>query len=73
MSALAITLQAFFSDRLLRERHASPCTISAYRDTWRLLLRFAATRTSKSPSALDFADFDVSLVCAFLDHLLRLT
>jgi site-specific recombinase XerD len=69
MSALAITLQAFFSDRLLRERHASPCTISAYRDTWRLLLRFAATRTSKSPSALDFADFDVPLVCAFLDHL----
>lgn len=69
MSAMAITLQAFFTDRLLRERRASPCTITAYRDTWRLLLRFAAKRTSKSPSALDFPDFDVPLVCAFLDHL----
>jgi len=30
MSALAPTLQAFFTDRLLRQRHASPHTIAAY-------------------------------------------
>jgi integrase/recombinase XerD len=71
MSALAITLQAFFTDRLVRERHVSPCTIAAYRDTWRLLLGFGAKRVGKLPSALDFSDFDVSLVCAFLDHLER--
>jgi integrase/recombinase XerD len=69
MTALATTLQAFFIDRLLRERHASPCTVSAYRDTWRLLLGFCAKRTGKSPSTLDFSDLDAPLVCAFLDHL----
>lgn len=69
MTALATTLQAFFTDRLLRERHASPCTVSAYRDTWRLLLGFCAKRTGKSPSTLDFSDLDAPLVCAFLDHL----
>jgi integrase/recombinase XerD len=69
MSALAPTLQAFFTDRLLRERHASPQTVAAYRDTWRLLLGFGAKRTGKSPSALDLEDIDVPLVCAFLDHL----
>ena len=42
MSALAPTLQAFFTDRLLRQRHASPHTIAAYRDALRLLLIFAA-------------------------------
>ena len=42
MTALAPTLQAFFTDRLTRQRHASPHTIAAYRDTWRLLLGFAA-------------------------------
>ena len=42
MSALAPTVQAFFTQRLLRERNASPHTIAAYRDTIRLLLRFAA-------------------------------
>ena len=42
MSALAPTLQAFFTDRLIRQRHASPHTIAAYRDTIRLLLAFAA-------------------------------
>jgi integrase/recombinase XerD len=71
MSALASTLQAFFTDRLLRERHASPQTIAAYRDTWRLLLGFTAQRIGKPPSALDFEDIDVALVCAFLDHLER--
>ena len=69
MSALAPVLQAFFTDRLLRERHASPQTVAAYRDTWRLLLGFGAKRTGKPPSALDLDEIDVPLVCAFLDHL----
>ena len=42
MTALAPTLQAFFTDRLIRQRHASAHTIAAYRDTLRLLLGFAA-------------------------------
>jgi integrase/recombinase XerD len=71
MSSLATTLQAFFTDRLLRERHASPQTVAAYRDTWRLLLGFGAKRIGKPPSALDFEHIDVPLVCAFLDHLER--
>ncbi len=33
MSALAPTLQAFFTDRLTRPRNASPHTIASYRDT----------------------------------------
>ena len=69
MSALGPTLQAFFTDRLLRERNASPLTVAAYRDTWRLLLGFASKRTGKLPSALDFTDIDVPLISAFLDHL----
>jgi len=64
MSALAPTLQAFFTDRLIRERHASPQTVAAYRDTWRLLLGFGTKRTGKPPSALDLDDIDVPLVCA---------
>jgi len=69
MSALAPTLEAFFTDRLLRQRNASPHTIAAYRDTMRLLLRFAHERTRRQPSELDLADLDAPLVAAFLDHL----
>lgn len=69
MTALAPTLQGFFTDRLIRQRQASPRTVSAYRDTWRLLLSFAAKRTGKSPSSLDFEDVDAQLVSAFLDYL----
>lgn len=71
MTALAPTLQAFFTDRLVRQRRASPQTISSYRDTWRLLLTFAAHRIGKPPSTLDFDDLDAPLVAAFLDHLER--
>jgi site-specific recombinase XerD len=72
MSALAPTLQAFFTDRLIGQRHASDHTVAAYRDTWRLLLGFAANRTRKQPSQLDIADLDTPLITAFLDHLERL-
>jgi integrase/recombinase XerD len=69
MTALAPTLQAFFTERLIRQRHASGHTIAAYRDTLRLLLIFASTRTAKKVSRLDLADLDAPLVAAFLDHL----
>jgi integrase/recombinase XerD len=69
MSALAPTLQAFFTERLIRERNASPHTISAYRDTLRLLLQFATKRAGHVPSKLDIADLDAALIAAFLDHL----
>jgi integrase/recombinase XerD len=68
-ATLAPTLQAFFTDRLTRQRGASPHTIAAYRDTMRLLLTFAQQRLSKPPSTLDLADLDAALIGAFLDHL----
>ena len=69
MTALAPTLQAFFTDRLTRQRNASPHTIAGYRDTWRMLLSFAAARTGTVPSMLDLDEVDAPLVAAFLDHL----
>jgi len=69
MTALAPVLQGFFTDRLARQRQASPHTVAAYRDTLRLLVGFARTRTGKPPSRLDLADLDAPLIGAFLDHL----
>jgi site-specific recombinase XerD len=69
MTLLAPTLQAFFTERLLTQRQVSPHTITAYRDSLRLLLRFAQQRTSKPPARLDLADLDAPLIAAFLQHL----
>ncbi|MBA3429499.1 MAG: site-specific integrase [Actinobacteria bacterium] len=71
MSALSPTLQAFFTGRLITQRNASPRTVTAYRDTLRLLLRFASEQTGKEPCQLDIADLDAPLIGAFLDHLER--
>jgi site-specific recombinase XerD len=69
MGTLAPTLQAFFTDRLTRQRNASPHTVASYRDTMRLLLTFARRRLSIQPADLDLADLDATLIGAFLDHL----
>jgi site-specific recombinase XerD len=69
MSALATTLQAFFTDRLIRQRHVNSNTVQSYRDTLRLLLIFASEQHGKAPGKLDIDDLDAPLIGAFLDHL----
>lgn len=64
-------LQSFFTERLMRQRKASPHTIASYRDTFRLLLSFAERRLKKPPWALGIEDLDAPLLGAFLDHLER--
>lgn len=62
-------LQGFFTERLVRQLQASPQTITAYRDTIKLLLLFAAQTTKKAPARLTIDDLDAVMVGAFLDHL----
>lgn len=64
-------LQAFFTDRLMRQQQVSAHTIASYRDTFRLLLVFAKQQLGKAPSALAIEDLNASFVGAFLDHLER--
>ncbi|MFG1710999.1 tyrosine-type recombinase/integrase [Nonomuraea sp. M3C6] len=69
MTALAPTLEAFFTQYLQGQRQASPRTIGSYRDTWRLLLGYALEKTGTAPAAIDIAALDVALVSGFLTHL----
>jgi integrase/recombinase XerD len=69
MTALAATLEAFFTDRLMAQRQASPHTIACYRDTFRLLLGFVHARDGIPPSRLTFEDLDTATITAFLHHL----
>jgi integrase/recombinase XerD len=61
-------LQSFFTDRLMGQRNASPHTIAAYRDTFRLLFEYTSQHLGKPPSALTLTDLDCVLIGAFLDH-----
>ena len=58
MTTIGPTLEAYFANRLVSQRQASPRTINAYRDLWRLLLHFACERSGKTASKLDFGDLD---------------
>jgi site-specific recombinase XerD len=66
---LGPVLQQFFVERLMQQRHASGCTVAAYRDCFRLLLGFAERRIGKRPADLTLQDLDASLVLDFLSHL----
>ena len=67
--ALSAYLQRFFTERLGAQMKASPNTVASYRDTFRLLLRYAADRRKKEPTALQIADIDADLVAEFLTDL----
>lgn len=62
-------LQSFFTRRLIQQRQVSPHTISSYRDTFRLLLKFTEKRLHRQPSALVLEDIDAPVGTAFLDDL----
>lgn len=68
-ASLPALLESFFTRRLMQQRRASVHTIGSYRDTFRLLLRFAQARIGKPPSELAFEQIDAPLIAAFLDDL----
>jgi site-specific recombinase XerD len=63
---LPVYLQRFFTERLATQMKASPNTVASYRDTFRLLLKYAAGRLRRSPTELQVADIDAELVGMFL-------
>ena len=69
MSALAPLLQAYFTDRLARQRDVSPHTIASYRDSFRLLLTFLREQAGTPPSKLQLEDLNPERITAFLSHL----
>ena len=67
-TTLPALIQQFFTDRLCTQMQASPNTIAGYRDTFRLLLRFASEHTGRAPTKLKIEDLDSDLMGEFLAH-----
>jgi len=67
-TTLPALIQRFFTDRLCVQMEASHHTVAGYRDTFRLLLRFAGVRHGKPPVKLTVEDIDADLVADFLVH-----
>jgi integrase/recombinase XerD len=68
-AGLPVLVEGFFTKRLIAQRKVSAHTVASYRDTFRLLLGFAAKRLARAPSELLLTDLDATLVAAFLDHI----
>ena len=69
MTALAIELQTYFTVFAHTQRELAANTISAYRDTWRMLIRYVGESTRTRAERIDFTDIDAEAVAAFLDYL----
>lgn len=70
-STFSELLQAFFTDRLLGQRGASPLTVANYRDAFCLLIAFAQRCLKKPPTKLTIQDLDTPFIVRFLDYLER--
>jgi site-specific recombinase XerD len=68
-SQLPSLIQQFFTDRLCAQMNASPNTIAGYRDTFRLLLRYASEKTGRPPTKLVIEDLSAELVTDFLSDI----
>ena len=68
-TSFASVLTRFFTQRLIQQRQASAHTVNSYRDTFRLLLKFAKVQKGKEPSSLKWDEIDAPLIGAFLDDL----
>lgn len=69
--SFALLVQEYFCERLLQQQNASKNTVTSYRDTFRLLLRYLQQRKHKDPSDVLLADLDAPTVLGFLDDLER--
>ena len=63
---LPVYVQRFFTERLITQLAASPNTVASYRDTFRLLLKYASDHLGRAPTALQVADIDADLIAGFL-------
>lgn len=68
-ATISALIERFFTQRLIHQRGVSPHTVASYRDTFRLLFRYAQRTLGKAPSRLDLADLDAPFIIAFLDDL----
>lgn len=69
MNALATSLQTYFTTFAHTQRDLSANTISSYRDTWRMLLKYLTSTLGVPADTLDFDAVTATNVTRFLDHL----
>ena len=68
-SLVAPFLQFFFAEHLIAHRRVSPETVASYRDTFRLLLPFAAKKNKKAIEKLLVEEINPTIVKTFLAEL----
>ena len=68
-NSLASLLHAFFHEWMGKQRNLARNTACSYRDTWKLLLRFASEHKRREIAQLSLADLQAGEVLAFLEHL----
>src|SRR5699024_2701297 len=69
MSTFTATLQSFFTTYLISQKAASPHTIAAYRDTFKMLLTHLHDTTGLTPDAVEFTDVNAEAITEFLRYL----
>lgn len=65
----AVLLQGFFCQHLIQQKNVSPKTVTAYKEAFKLFLRYAEQKLRKSPAQIDLPDFTAETVLSFLNYL----
>lgn len=68
-SEFARLVRSFFAEHLTRQRNVSPRTVTAYRDSFRLLLSYLQQHLHRAPTQLSLADLKATTLLGFLKDL----
>lgn len=69
--SVPLLIQSFFQDYIIGQRQLSNKTVSSYRDTFSLYLKFLQTKYGVSPDKVTMEYFSYSHVMAFNDYLCK--
>ena len=62
-------LQRYFLERLINQQKASPCTIQAYRDTFRIFLKYMRNEHGTMACSINMEEMNADTVIGFLNYL----
>src|ERR1039457_3568176 len=69
VTAFPKLLHTFFHEWLIAQRNTSKNTVMAYRDTWRMFLRFVSQRAERPVAKLELQHLSYIEIIAFLEYL----
>lgn len=68
-NSFAFLIEKYFLSYMMTQKKVSPCTISSYRDSFKLYIRYISSEFGVDPAKIEFEHFSLDYLISFGNHL----